>query len=61
MSKNKLTIYQRLNNIFGPTGINVPRNNANRYSMGNDIILKTTDKSEFEKAKLGKLKFIKIV
>ena len=52
MSKQRLTVFQKLNNIFGPTGVQSPRIQANRYTIGNDAILKTTDKSEFELAKL---------
>ena len=52
MAKRKLTVFQKLNTIFGPTGTQSPRTQTNRYSIGNDAILKTTDKSEFETAKL---------
>ena len=52
MAKKNLTIFQKLNNVFGPTGVQSPRTQTNRYSIGNDAILKTTDKSEFETAKL---------
>jgi len=51
-NKRKLTIYQRLNNIFGPDGVNAPKSQTNRYSIGNDTLLKTQDKGEFEQAKL---------
>lgn len=51
-NKKKLTIYQRLNNIFGPDGVNAPKSQTNRYSIGNDAILKTQDKGEYEQAKL---------
>ena len=52
MTKRKLTVFQKLNTIFGPTGTQSPRTQTNRYSIGNDAILKTTDKAEFETAKL---------
>ena len=41
MAKQKLTVFQRLNNIFSPDGINVPKDKTNRYSIGNDVLLKT--------------------
>ena len=46
MSKQKLTVFQKLNNIFGPTGVQSPRIQTNKYTIGNDAILKTTDKGE---------------
>lgn len=52
MSKQKLTVFQKLNNIFGPTGVQSPRIQTNKYTIGNDAILKTTDKGEYELAKL---------
>ena len=52
MAKQKLTVFQRLNNIFSPDGINVPKDKTNRYSIGNDVLLKTQDKQEYEYAKL---------
>lgn len=52
MAKKNLTIFQRLNNIFGPDGVNAPKSQTNRYSIGNDTLLKTQDKEEFNQAKL---------
>ena len=52
MAKNRLTIFQRLNNIFGPDGVNVPKSSTNRYSISNDALLKTQDKGEYDAAKL---------
>lgn len=52
MANRKLTVFQKLNNIFGPTGVQSPVQQTNRYTIGNEAILKTTDKSEFETAKL---------
>ena len=52
MAKRKLTVFQKLNNVFGGSGVQTQRTQTNRYSIGNDAILKTTDKSEFETAKL---------
>lgn len=50
--KRNLTVFQRLNNIFGPEGVNVPKNQTNRYNIGNQELLKTQSKDEFETAKL---------
>ena len=52
MAKRKLTVFQKLNNIFGPTGVQSSINQTNRYSIDNESMFKTTDKSEFETAKL---------
>jgi hypothetical protein len=48
----KLTVFQKLNNIFGVDGVNVPKTQTNRYSIGNDALLKTQDRGEYETAKL---------
>jgi hypothetical protein len=50
--KRNLTVFQRLNNIFGPEGVNVPKNQTNRYNIGDQELLKTQSKEEFETAKL---------
>lgn len=50
--KKNLTVFQRLNNIFGPDGVNVPKSQTNRYSLGNQELLKTQSKEEYETAKL---------
>jgi len=52
MAKKKLTVYQRMNTMFGPDGINVPKDQTNRYSIGKGELLKTDDKAEYESAKL---------
>jgi hypothetical protein len=52
MAKRKLTVFQRLNNIFGPDGVNAPKSQTNRYSIGNDTLLKTQNKDEYDQAKL---------
>ena len=52
MAGKKLTVFQRLNNVFGPDGVNVPKDTTNRYSIGNDALIKTKDKGEYETAKL---------
>ncbi len=55
MSKN-LTIFQKLGQVIGPDGAKAkptnPANQIQRYKAGNDVILKTTDKQEYETAKL---------
>src|SRR3972149_12327238 len=48
----KKTIFQRLTTIFGPHGVEIPKDNVNRYSIGNGELLKTQDKSEYDVAKL---------
>ena len=50
MANNK-TIFQRLNNIFGATGVDLTKN-VNKYSISNDVLLKTQSKEEFNTAKL---------
>ena len=50
--KNNLTVFQRLNRMFGPEGVTVPKSQTNRYSIGNQELLKTQDKAEYETAKL---------
>lgn len=53
MSENKnLTVFQRLNNIFGPSDVKVPKSQTNRYSIGDKELIKTRDKAEYETAKL---------
>jgi hypothetical protein len=51
MSK-KLTVYQKLNNLLGPAGIrnNQRQQQANKYTLGNDVLLKTDDKAEYQAA-----------
>jgi hypothetical protein len=50
--KKNLTVFQRMNNMFGPDGINVPKDKTNRYSIGNTELLKTNDKAEYDAQKL---------
>lgn len=50
--KKNLTVFQRLNNIFGPDGVNVPKSQTNRYQLGNQELLKTQSKDEYNRAKL---------
>ena len=50
--KRKLTVFQRMNAMFGPDGVNVPKDQTNRYKIGKDQLLKTDSKSDYESAKL---------
>jgi intein/homing endonuclease len=45
------TIFQRLNNLFGPEGFNVPKSDTNRYNINSTELIRTTDKGEYDKAK----------
>ena len=45
------TIFTRLNNIFGPEGVKVPKADTNRYNINNKELIRTTDKGEYEQAK----------
>ena len=52
--KQKLTVFQRLGQIIGPDGPKVKQNQPQpqRYNIGNDVLLKTDNKADFERAKL---------
>jgi hypothetical protein len=54
MAKNNLTIFQKLGQILGPDGFKIKQTQqqTQRYKMNNDVLLKTTDKKEYEIAKL---------
>lgn len=54
MADNKKTIFQRLNTIFDASGVDLTKVNqtVNKYSIGNDVLLKTQSKEEYEAAKL---------
>jgi len=52
MAKKKLTVFQRMNKMFGPDGVNVPKDQTNRYSIGRGELLKTDNKADYEAAKL---------
>tara|TARA_R110000796_G_scaffold58413_5_gene134900 strand:- start:6912 stop:8912 length:2001 start_codon:yes stop_codon:yes gene_type:complete len=52
MAKQKLTIFQKLGNVFGKDGLNPHVKKTNKYTLGNGEILKTQDKEEFEISKL---------
>lgn len=49
----KKTIFQRLNVILGPDGIKQqPQQQSNKYSINNDVLIKTQSKDEFDSVKL---------
>ena len=49
----KRTIFQRLNTIFGPEGVRQsPPQQSNRYSINNDVLIKTQSKEEYDAVKL---------
>ena len=52
MANGKKTVFQRLDSIFGPDGIKVPRSQTNRYTLGNQELLRTGSKEDYEAAKL---------
>lgn len=52
MANRKLTVYQKLNNMFGKNGNDVKTKRINKYTIGNTEILKTQSKAEFDTAKL---------
>ena len=54
MADNKKSIFQRLNTIFDVSGIDLTKVNqtVNKYSINNDVLLKTQSKEEYEAAKL---------
>jgi uncharacterized membrane protein YgcG len=54
MADNKKTIFQRLNTIFDASGVDLTKlnQNVNKYSIGNEVLLKTQSKEEYEAAKL---------
>ena len=46
------TIFQRLNAIFGPEGVRQQPQQSNRYSINNDVLIKTQSKEEYDSVKL---------
>jgi len=50
--KKDLTIFQKLNRILTPDGINPNLELSNKYSLGSDVLLKTDNKQEYEQQKL---------
>lgn len=51
---NKLTVFQRLGLVTSPDYPKIAQKQPQpqRYNIGNDVLLKTTDKDEFERARL---------
>lgn len=52
MAKERYTIYQRLTDLFGPDGDKRRKPTSNNYNIGNEVLIKTQDKQEYEVAKL---------
>lgn len=54
MPKQNLTVFQRLGKILGPDGIKTKdiQPQTQRYNIKKDVLLKTSDKAEYETAKL---------
>ena len=54
MAKQNLTVFQKLGKILGPDGIKTKdiQPQTQRYNIKKDVLLKTTDKAEYETAKL---------
>jgi Bacteriophage T4-like portal protein (Gp20)/Intein splicing domain len=55
MAKTNLTIFQKLGQILGPDGFKLKQTQQaapQRYKLDNNVLLKTTDKKEYELAKL---------
>jgi uncharacterized membrane protein YgcG len=54
MAEQKLTVFQRLGKILSPDSPRPKQRQPQpqRYNIGNDVLLKTTSKEEFEMAKL---------
>jgi len=49
MAEKNLTLYQRLASLFGPNGPRAPKPS---YDFDKEVLLRTTDKAEYEKEKL---------
>jgi hypothetical protein len=54
MAEKNLTVFQKLGQILGPDAAKIKQSQPqpHRYNMGNDVLLKTDNKAEYEKAKL---------
>lgn len=56
MANKNLTVFQAIGQVLGPNGIKnkpqQPAKQTQRYNIGQDVLLKTTDKKEYETAKL---------
>lgn len=54
MANNKLTVFQRLGMVLSPDGgkriQQSPSKSTSRYTLGNDVLLKTQNKAEFDLA-----------
>jgi hypothetical protein len=49
----KRTVFQRLNAIFGPEGVRPQaQTQSNKYSINNDVLIKTQSKEDFDAVKL---------
>ena len=48
MTKQQLTIFQRLNKITTPNGFEPEKAQSNKYNIGNGELLRTTSKEEYE-------------
>jgi len=48
----KKTVFQRLNTIFGPEGVKKQPQQSNKYSINNDVLIKTQSKEEYDTVKL---------
>ena len=54
MAEKKLTVFQRLGQIISPDAVRLkePAKQPQRYNIGGDVLLKTDNKADFERAKL---------
>ena len=52
MAKENLTIFQRLNRVVNPNYNPPQKQTTQRFNLGGGELLKTTDKQEYETAKL---------
>jgi len=52
MSNKNKTVFQKLSDMFTKDGVAINKQNTNRYSIGNNEILRTSSKEEYETAKL---------
>ena len=50
--QKRLTVFQRLGKLFGPQGPRTTQSTFNQYKFSKKDLLKTTDKAEFDAAKL---------
>ena len=46
MAKKKLTVFQKLNNVFTTDGINKPKQYVNNYSINDDVLLVNENETE---------------